>query len=327
MMKKLLFSAPGQPALVETPAPEISDDTILLRTLYSGLSNGTERNQLLGLNYNPDRTFPFLRAGYQTTSVVERCGDQITRYRVGDLVATGTFGTHAELHIARESDLISPLPPDFDPVSGALLSIAAVAHRNVDRAAIGAGDKVLICGAGPIGLLALQIARLRGARVLVLTRGAEGARLATALGADAAVYGDAEVHATFLAEHHPFTVAIESTGSVDLLQRLIGTSWGEGVFGTRSRGRLVMLAGYDEVRYRGNAAQAGEIAILHSGHFAPQDHATVIDLVHTKRLQIRPLIRRQVPVADIVSVYETLRDHPSEVGGTVFDWTPSSPSS
>jgi len=51
--------------------PEISKDEILLKTIYPGISNGTERNMFLGRNYSPG--FPsFL--GYQLVGRVENVG-------------------------------------------------------------------------------------------------------------------------------------------------------------------------------------------------------------------------------------------------------------
>lgn len=322
-MKKLIYAALGRPEVVDLPAPRCASDTMLLRTLYSGLSNGTERNQLVGGNYNASHDFPHHRVGYQAVSEVVETGAAITRFAKGDIVATGTFGTHAELHTARESDLITRLPAGFDLPSGALLSVAAVALRNVKRAEVTRGDKVLVCGGGPIGQLALQLCRLRGAEALLLTRGEARARLAIRLGTEFAGHGDEAEQDRFLAAHRPFNVVIETSGSPTLLSKLVGAHWGDGVFGERSRGRLVVLAGYGQVTYSGNAAQAAELALLHSGHFSPEDHHGVIALAHSGQLVLKPLIQDVVPAADIVSIYQRLRDEPSRLFGTVFDWTAS----
>lgn len=319
-MKKLLYLRCGEPALVDEPAPVCSTETMLLRTLYSGLSNGTERNQLLAGNYNARAEFPFRNAGYQTVSEVVEAGAAISQFAVGDRVVTGTFGTHAELHLAKQTDLVTRLPENFDLPAGALASVAAVALHNVKRADIGPADKVMICGAGPIGLFTLQWCKLRGARAVLLTRSDRHANLARQLGADDVGFGDDAAQQAFIATHRPCTAAFETTGSAPLLKNLIGVNWGEGLFKPRSRPRLVVMAGNWEVVYSCNAAQASELALLHAVHFSLEDQQETIAAIAAGALHVRPLIQSIVPVQSIVSTYETLRDEPSRLCGTIFDW-------
>ena len=51
------------------------------------------------------------------------------------------------------------LPPDVSPDEGALLEPLSVGVYSVRRAGLTAGDTVLICGAGPIGLVTLLAAK------------------------------------------------------------------------------------------------------------------------------------------------------------------------
>ena len=58
-MKSIMFVAKGKTELIQEPAPVCGNDTILLKTLYSGMTNGTERNLLMGGNYGG--TWPIKR--------------------------------------------------------------------------------------------------------------------------------------------------------------------------------------------------------------------------------------------------------------------------
>jgi hypothetical protein len=80
-MKGIKFVEEGQAALIDEEMPVCTDDTMLLRTLYSGLSNGTERNFLVGGNYGAGRPYP-KRIAYQQVSEVIACGTAITRFAV-----------------------------------------------------------------------------------------------------------------------------------------------------------------------------------------------------------------------------------------------------
>ncbi|MBD3239620.1 MAG: hypothetical protein GF331_03475 [Chitinivibrionales bacterium] len=76
-MKRISFVKKGVAAIVDEPIPACAPDTMLLRTRYSAVSNGTERNQLLGGNYN-GAGFPFY-PGYQNVAEVVECGEDAVR--------------------------------------------------------------------------------------------------------------------------------------------------------------------------------------------------------------------------------------------------------
>jgi 2-desacetyl-2-hydroxyethyl bacteriochlorophyllide A dehydrogenase len=243
---------------------------VLLKTLYSGISNGTERNQILGNNYNSGRRYPF-GLGYQSVSEVVEVGREITRFAPGDRVITGVSQTHVEYYLVRETDLICKLPSDFDLEAGALLSVAAVALHDVRRAEVTQSDKVLVCGGGVLGNCAMQHARQTGAQTWLLNRSEPRARMADQLGATGIIWGDMDAIQTGLTELKPFDVVIETTGNDDLLQLLVGQGWGQGVFRSRGRGRLVMIGGKFDICYNSNAAQSAELSILHAAHYVQDD--------------------------------------------------------
>jgi threonine dehydrogenase-like Zn-dependent dehydrogenase len=74
------------------------------------------------------------------------------------------------------------LPADLDPTLAALVEPAANAWRAVEAAAVRAGDRLLVIGAGAIGLLAAQIAVARNAEVSILGRSESSLAFARALG-------------------------------------------------------------------------------------------------------------------------------------------------
>ncbi len=50
-MRGIMFVEKGKAEFIEEPMPTCAPDTVLLKTVYSGVTNGTERNVLLGGNY------------------------------------------------------------------------------------------------------------------------------------------------------------------------------------------------------------------------------------------------------------------------------------
>ncbi len=111
-------------------------------------------------------------------------------YAPGDRVIAYTgHGGLAERLVASRTEMV-PLPPGVDYAIGAALPIVygTAYHALVDRAALGAGETLLVLGgAGGVGLAAVQIGKALGARVVAAVSSEEKARVAADNGADATI--------------------------------------------------------------------------------------------------------------------------------------------
>ena len=130
---------------------------------------------------------PFV-PGSEYSGVVEALGEGVTQLKVGDAVAamgsTGGFATHAI--VAAKSVL--KLPPGFALEDGAAfaLTYGTSHHALVDRAALKAGETVLVLGAaGGVGTSAIQVAKAMGAKVIAAASTDEKCAFCRELGADA----------------------------------------------------------------------------------------------------------------------------------------------
>ncbi len=114
--------------------------------------------------------FP-LTLGVDVAGEIVECGEGVTRFSPGDAVFArtdpGRSGAYAQYVLARQEDVAS-MPGSLGPVQAAALPHAAItAWALVDGANLSAGQTVLIHGAaGGVGHLAVQLAKLRGARVI-----------------------------------------------------------------------------------------------------------------------------------------------------------------
>ena len=129
------------------------------------------------------------------------------------------FGLHksgglAEFLVVPERRIF-PVPSDLDPALAALAEPTAVVVHGLRRGNFEAGQRVLVVGAGSIGLLAALAARAMGASEVVLTaRHPHQAELGRALGAGR-VLGEREANASALAElgrRTPVDLAVETVG-------------------------------------------------------------------------------------------------------------------
>jgi 2-desacetyl-2-hydroxyethyl bacteriochlorophyllide A dehydrogenase len=253
-------------------------------------------------------------------SRVVECGAEISRFKVGDIVYTGTYPGHVPFHLARETDLIIRLPDGFDLQCAALLGVASVAFHDARRAQVRVNDNVLVFGAGLIGQFAAQSAHVMGAQVTVADRHDDRLRLAAGLGADRVINPASAEGLAALGAHKPYSVIFECSGG-DVLDQIIGTPGHVSLIGRRAHARLVLVAGRFDVHYNFNAAGMAELDILHTQHFDQGDLEQVVRLAAKGEIRIRPLIRDIVPFQDAIRIFDRLRDDRSGLLGTIFDFT------
>ena len=139
--------------------------------------------------YQMKPALPFV-PGSEFAGVVQAVGDGVRHLRVGQRVAclsgTGGFGTHVVVSALG----CVPLPDSFTMVDAAafIMTYATSHHALIDRAALRAGETVLVLGAaGGVGTAAIQIAKAVGARVIAAASTDDKCTLCQSLGADATI--------------------------------------------------------------------------------------------------------------------------------------------
>jgi L-iditol 2-dehydrogenase len=105
--------------------------------------------------------------GHEIAGTVEEAGPGVRRVAAGDrvFVRTPLSSGYADFALAREL-AVGRLPDDIPFEQGAILQLLPLAVHATRGVAL--GDRVLIVGQGPVGLMALQLARLRGAAAVTV---------------------------------------------------------------------------------------------------------------------------------------------------------------
>lgn len=205
MKAQALICTSEQKFSLETfDVPAFTSAQILVRTLYSGVSVGTEFAVIRGkLDWGP---FPVC-TGYQAVGVVEDVGAAVRKFKPGDKVyyrrnfmpmqwgqekINTCAGTHCSVGIMAEDAEVELLPAGVDEATGSMFVMPSVGYNAVNMAGVQMGDVVAFHGVGLIGLGALVAARLRGAITIAIDLDERRLALAQAMGADYVVNGKQE---------------------------------------------------------------------------------------------------------------------------------------
>ena len=195
-MKAASYSRYGGPEVVELvelpdPIPGPYELVVRMAATSVGASDGAARSGrpwFARLYFGLRRPkYPVL--GWQFVGVVERIGDAVTRFAVGERVfgtVASNAGAHAELILVAEDGVVLAAPEGLaDDELAAVIDGALTALPFFrDGAQLRAGQRVLVNGAtGVVGVAAVQLAKHYGAHVTAVSRTA-GLDLARSLGAD-----------------------------------------------------------------------------------------------------------------------------------------------
>ena len=182
MSTQLVLLAPRQLGYEEQDDPPLKNDEVRLRTLYSGISAGTEMTVYRGTNvymhkrwdaerrlFLPEETpsweYPVRNLGYEEVGEVIEVGDDVRDISPG-MQVFGTWNHRTTAVIPADYARQRRMPPGARPIMGIFSHIGAVALNGVHDGRVCIGDTVAVFGLGVVGQIVLQALRRSGARVI-----------------------------------------------------------------------------------------------------------------------------------------------------------------
>src|SRR5678815_3849324 len=259
----------GRPFVGEVPVPALQKGRVLVRTVSSLISAGTERAAVelvsKGLvqeaRERPDlvkaviakvksegikNTFASVRdkmaasqsLGYSASGIVCELAADVTEFQIGDRVACAGLGfaSHAEV-LSVPQNLCVHLPDEVTFDGGAFGTLGAIALQGVRLAEPTLGESVVVIGLGLLGQLVVQLLKANGCRVLGLDLASDKVQLALELGADAAAIANEDSEQLVErwtrgrgADAVLITAASESNGPVEMAAKI-----------SRLKGRVVVV--------------------------------------------------------------------------------------
>jgi NADPH:quinone reductase-like Zn-dependent oxidoreductase len=174
--------------LEEIPVPEIGPDDVLIRVKAAGINPVDWKIRQGYMEARKIHKLPLI-LGWDLSGIIEKMGEEVHTFNIGDEVysrpAFERNGAYAELIAVRAVE-VARKPRSLTHTEAAGIPLAGITawESLVNTAQIQEGQKVLIHAAsGGVGSLAVQIAKVKGCRVIGTTSGAN-VDLVKSLGAD-----------------------------------------------------------------------------------------------------------------------------------------------
>ena len=188
------------------------------------------------------------------------------------------------------------------PAQAAMAEPLSVALHAARRAGDMLGKRVLVTGAGPIGVLCVMAARLAGAAQIVATDLFDHAlHHAEEAGADRVVNVDSEPDAldAYTADKGTFDVLFECTGVAQALT--------QGIAAVRPRGVVIQLGLGGDMMVPVQALTAKELDLRGSFRFH-EEFPIAVEMMEKGLIEVRPLITHTLPLAAAEQAFQTAND-------------------
>ncbi|MBW4496558.1 MAG: bi-domain-containing oxidoreductase [Oscillatoria princeps RMCB-10] len=362
-MKQILQSLnTGTTEIVEVPCPRVKPGHLLIRTSTSLVSAGTERMlvefgkanlldkarqqpekvRMVLDKVNTDGLIPTLEAvrskldqplpmGYSNAGIVLAAGAGVGGFAPGDRVVSN--GPHAEV-VCVPKNLCAKIPDSVSDEAAAFTVLGAIALQGIRLAQPTLGETFAVTGLGLIGLIAVQLLRAQGCRVLGIDFDPKKLDLARQFGAETADLSRGE-------DPVAAACAFSRGRGVDGVLIAASTKSNEPVHQAaqmcRKRGRIVLVGvvglelsradfyekelsfqvscSYGPGRYDPAYEQAGQDYPLGFVRWTAQrNFEAVLDTLATGSLDIAPLISHRFPLDRAVAAYELLSGREPSLG-------------
>lgn len=341
------FPAPRTVELHEYPDLPLQPQEVRLKTLFSGISAGTELSAYRGSNpymhkqwdrnrrlFVPSEkasmNYPVTGWGYEEVGTVSEVGSEVSSVSVGDVVY-GTWG-HRSHHVVNETyakDRI--VPKGLEPLFGIFSQIGAIALNGVHDARLRIGETVAVFGLGVPGQIVAQLAKRSGVRVIGVDMLTHRLDLAQQLEAvDVALNareGGIAERIKEITDGHGADVSIEVSGSTLALQ--------EAIRATAYSAKVIAMGFYQGSAtglFLGEEFHHNRINVVCSQIFGVDPELTyrwnqlrlaqtVMRLQAEETLNLRPLITRVFPLEDAAEAFRLLDEDPQDTLQVVLDFT------
>lgn len=324
MMKRVMFYAPKDIRVEETNIPVPGFGEVVVKNELT-LTCGTDvKTYMRGYRYEP----PF-SMGHETAGVVYKVGEGVNKFKVGDRVVPHnsapcnhcyycknglhslcddliqnqfTNGGYAEFQLIPRQIVeqnMFHIPDDMSYKQAALLEPLACAVYGTDNVPIKLGDTICVNGCGPIGLMFIRLAYLRGARVIACDLSENRLMLAKKLGAAETIKitkGLDQVHAVrhLTEDRRGVDAVIEAVGLPEV--------WSLSIDMVRKGGFVLCFGGTKKdvkVPIDTTKLHYSQITLKGVFHTTPEHVNQAFELLKMRAIESEDFVQNEYPIDDV----------------------------
>lgn len=332
-MLAAMFYAPMDVRLEERPVPQVGQGEVLLKVAVA-TTCGTDlkayrRGHPLLFRHSPTGF------GHEVAGIVAATGAGVSQCREGDAIVVANSapcfqcfycrrgryslcedllllnGAYAEYLLVPERIVrhnLYRLPAGIAFTAAALTEPLACALHGIDASEILRDDTVVILGAGPLGLLLVALAKLRGARVILTGKGRERLALAERFGADIVI----DVYGLSLQEQYEAVLAhTEGKRGADVVIEVVGIpeTWNIAAKMVRPGGLVNFFGGCPsgtQVTLDTQPLHYSELTIKGVFHHTPAYFAQALEIIIGHHIDVEALITEKFPLSSLLDVFGRL---------------------
>lgn len=333
-MKALLFLDTGKSSVEEIKKPIISDYDILMKVkacAICGTDIKLEKGSSTKLTKHGIKNIAFPRVtGHEFAGIIEKTGKKVSGFNEGERINVspvipctkcyfcninhqeicdnkitigfdidGGFAEYIKIpEIAINSGCVHPLAKDISFEEATFVEPLAVVINSRQRSQIKPDDTILVIGAGPIGLLQVQVAKLSGtSKIIVADISKDRLDFAGEFGADILIDNSKD---------NLVEVVLKSTNGKGADVIMICASakepFSESVNCTNKMGRINYFAGLSKndplVEIDVNLIHYNEISITGTSDSTPEQNKKAMDLINNHKINVKNLITNRFPLEE-----------------------------
>lgn len=340
-MKAIYINRPGEVEIRDIEMPVRKKGEVLLKILYGGIC-GSDLGSYKGTFAYFD--YPRIPGHEFSAEVVEADPDQAFGIKPGMIVTCNPYFncghcyscTHGVVNACENNQTLGcqrdgvfceyfTIPEEraydgkgMDPKTLSAIEPFCISYHGVRRAGVKQGDRVLIVGAGTIGVLAAIAAKAKGAEVYMSDVAAGKLEMAKGFGIDGVILNDSPEHfSEAVAEitgGNGFDVTIEAVGLPSTFQNCIDAA----CFG----GRMVLIGvGKLNLDFNFTLIQKKELNVYGSRNALKKDFLELIDLVNAGKAPLEKIITNTYAFDNAAQAFYDFAHNPGDMLKVVLDFS------
>lgn len=333
-MKGIVYEGPNILRCRDVPDVFPKPGEVRLRVKACGIC-GSDVHGYLGLT---GRRLPPMMMGHEFAGEVAGLGEGVTDRKIGDRVAVYPVDFCGECEMCRKGDVhlclnkrafgvldvdgafaeyicvpskcCFPVREEVPYAVGSLMEPLAVAYRGVGHAGDLTGKNVLLVGTGTIGLLALACVKMKNPKkILVSDLSDNRLEIAREMGADVLINpGKQDFRQAVLEETggKGTEVAIEAVGATPTVQQAMSALAFGGTAVWIGNNKPMVEINMQEIVTR-------ELTVHGSFLYGYDEFRTVVDLLNRQKLNVQPLISREISLEEAPEYFDRLAHDPGNL--------------